>query len=164
MKTTMTKQTPEPGWLHADDKTTITPAADAVRPLAPVLEDETPTPTPWRITACRDDKDGSFYIRGIDESGADMPLAVTRHGPERANAALIVLAVNDRPELIEENERLRTALARVLIERDTLRAALKQVEFWNANDMASIDDITPSLEMLEARSEAIRAALATQPA
>lgn len=43
MKTTMTKQTPEPGWLHADDNPTITPA--------PVLDDGAAHTLPWTVLA-----------------------------------------------------------------------------------------------------------------
>lgn len=41
-----------------------------------------------------------------------------------------------------------------------LLEALRQVQAWNASDMDGFDEITPSMDMLEARAQLIREAIA----
>jgi hypothetical protein len=61
---------------------------------------QTHTPVPWRITKALDDKHGDFYIRGTQPDQSDIPICVTRHGPEKQNAEFIIKAVNNHDRIV----------------------------------------------------------------
>lgn len=87
------------------------------------------TPVPWRITRCLDDKCGDFYIRGIEPNESDIPIAVTRAGPEKENAEFIVKAVNHHDEFLAVCKRAAAAADKPedFIEGSCAYEALKDV-------------------------------------
>lgn len=49
--------------------------------------------------------------------------------------------------------------ARLIAAAPELLAALREVEAWNSSDIRGYDDISPNMEMLEARRRWVRAAI-----
>lgn len=117
------------------------------------MTDTQHTPGPWTIAANMYGI-GNMRVHGVEAKQGSVTQSIANcgwddRGESAANARLIAAA----PETAAERDKLKAINAELL-------TALREALDWNQADIDGLEDISPDMDMLEARRDVIQDAIA----